>query len=214
MEQQQLSHFKELLLNEKKETEIELKRMNDYGPAGSLMEWTDELSAYDNHPGDLASETFEMEKHMALSTQEKKLLDDINDSLHKIEDGTYGICEICGKEIAYERLEAIPYATECIQCAKEHQISPDRLDEDRPNEEKVMAPSFGQSFPDEDERELNQGTEIWRQLESYGSSDNMQDIDPNRVKDYKDINDLYDETDDEMDETSKISNADLKNALD
>lgn len=214
MNQQKLAHFKKLLIDEKKEVEAELKSMDEHGPNGSLLEWTDELSSYDNHPGDIASETFEMEKHMALNTQEEKLLRDIDDCLHKIEDGAYGICETCGKEINSDRLEAIPYAKECINCAKENQISPDRLDKDRPNEEDVMEPSFGQSFPDEDEGELNQGTEIWRQLESYGSADNMQDINPNRVKDYRQINALYDETVDETDEADTLSNADLRKSLD
>jgi DnaK suppressor protein len=39
----------------------------------------------------------------------------------KLDDGTYGICEECGQEISEERLEAVPYAIYCIQCAQKHE---------------------------------------------------------------------------------------------
>ena len=213
MNQQELTNLKGLLINEKNEAEAELNNMEKNGPNGSLLEWTEELSSYDNHPADLASETFEMEKQMALKMQEKNVLGNINKAINKIENGTYGKCVSCGKEINYERLEAIPYAEECIECANSHQSSPKQLANVRPSEEKVMHSSFGQSFPSEDEDEHNRGTEIWRQLESYGSSDTVQDIDPNMVKNYSDINELYDITANEMDKLSNISNADYENTI-
>ena len=48
--------------------------MEEYGPKGSLLEWTDELSSYDNHPADLGSETFEMEKQLALNVHQQNIL--------------------------------------------------------------------------------------------------------------------------------------------
>ena len=42
----------------------------------------------------------------------------IDAALARIKAGTYGICSVCGEEIAEKRLEALPYATTCIKCAK------------------------------------------------------------------------------------------------
>ena len=67
-----------------------------------------ELSSYDNHPGDQATELYEREKDLALLDHEREHLRDIDYSLKQIENGTYGICEVSGKEIPYDRLEALP----------------------------------------------------------------------------------------------------------
>ncbi|NPA51706.1 MAG: RNA polymerase-binding protein DksA [Aquificae bacterium] len=60
----------------------------------------------------------EAERFLTLRTldRERKLLKKIEYSLTKIEYGTYGICEICSKEIPYERLKARPVANLCIDC--------------------------------------------------------------------------------------------------
>ena len=63
-----------------------------------------------------ATETFELEKRLAL---DKRLLDqmaDVEHALHKFEDGTYGSCDICGQPIDPARLEALPQANQCLSC--------------------------------------------------------------------------------------------------
>ncbi|MEZ0323007.1 MAG: TraR/DksA C4-type zinc finger protein [Hydrogenothermaceae bacterium] len=50
---------------------------------------------------------------------EIEILNQIDQALERIEDGTYGLCEVCGKEIEEERLEAIPWTTLCIEHAQE-----------------------------------------------------------------------------------------------
>lgn len=69
-----------------------------------------------NHMAEDASETFEHEKSLALLQNLRGIEEQIDRALAKLERGTYGICEECGKRIAPERLEAIPYATLCIEC--------------------------------------------------------------------------------------------------
>ena len=44
-------------------------------------------------------------------------LAEVDDALARVADGTYGVCEVCGKHIAAERLEAIPWAATCVACA-------------------------------------------------------------------------------------------------
>jgi RNA polymerase-binding protein DksA len=75
-----------------------------------------ELSDYDNHPADAASETFERTKNYALDENFREIIDSIDEALRKIEDGTYGTCDRCAQPIKVDRLKAIPYATLCIQC--------------------------------------------------------------------------------------------------
>lgn len=69
-----------------------------------------------NHMAEDASETFEHEKSLALLGNLRGIEAQIDRALTKLEKGTYGICEECGKPIAAERLGAIPYATLCIDC--------------------------------------------------------------------------------------------------
>ena len=53
---------------------------------------------------------------LRMRDREKKLILKINQALTRIEDGTYGICEVCGGEISIERLKARPVTTCCIVC--------------------------------------------------------------------------------------------------
>ncbi|MEH7662268.1 yteA family sporulation protein, partial [Bacillus velezensis] len=64
-----------------------------------------ELSSYDNHPGDQATELYEREKDLALLDHEREHLRDIDYSLKQIENGTYGTCEVSCKDIPYDTLE-------------------------------------------------------------------------------------------------------------
>ncbi|MBI3947788.1 MAG: TraR/DksA C4-type zinc finger protein [Armatimonadetes bacterium] len=75
-----------------------------------------ELSDYDDHPADVANETFEREKERTLRGTARATLDRIEAALGKMERGTYGLCDICGKAIPPGRLDAVPYATLCVKC--------------------------------------------------------------------------------------------------
>ncbi len=71
---------------------------------------------YGNHMADDATEAFEQAKDLALRQNAAKLLSQVNDALERFEQGTYGICEMCGAEIDPARLKALPYATLCLRC--------------------------------------------------------------------------------------------------
>lgn len=81
----------------------------------SLEEETGDLSiGSDDHIADTATETFMRELDEGLEENAVHLMQAIDSALHRLEDGTYGTCEICGRDIAAERLEAVPWATLCI----------------------------------------------------------------------------------------------------
>ena len=63
-----------------------------------------------------ATETLELEKRLALEKRIKGQLVDIEHALRKFKEGTYGLCDMCGKPIAPERLEALPQASLCMNC--------------------------------------------------------------------------------------------------
>jgi DnaK suppressor protein len=69
-----------------------------------------------NHMADDANETFEQEAMLTLEQSIRRKLDQVNTALRKIEEGTYGICDNCGKPINPARLEARPSSLLCINC--------------------------------------------------------------------------------------------------
>lgn len=106
-----LGKFRNLLLKERDRLERERRTRTAEG-----SEYGSELADYDNHPADAASDTYERTKDYAIEENFRELTDQIEEALRKIEDGTYGECDRCGRQINRERLKAIPYATLCIDC--------------------------------------------------------------------------------------------------
>jgi RNA polymerase-binding transcription factor DksA len=81
--------------------------------SGSMADEVDE-SPLDNHLAETASVTIDREIDYSLEENEERVLAAIDDALARIENGTYGRCELCGNEIEEERLAAIPWVTLCI----------------------------------------------------------------------------------------------------
>jgi RNA polymerase-binding protein DksA len=73
-----------------------------------------ELSDIDQHQADVGTETFEREKDYSILERVEAELADIEHALKRLDDGTYGTCEACGKPIGDDRLEAMPAARFCV----------------------------------------------------------------------------------------------------
>jgi RNA polymerase-binding transcription factor DksA len=89
--------------------------------AASLNEETGDLvgsSSSDNHLADTASETYDREFDEGLEEDARGRLREVEDALARIEDGSYGTCRVCGKDIPAERLEVVPWTTLCIDDAR------------------------------------------------------------------------------------------------
>jgi RNA polymerase-binding protein DksA len=80
---------------------------------GSLQDEAEE-STLDNHLAETATVTVDREMDYSLEENEVRVLQAIDAALARIDEGTYGRCERCGKELDEERLDAIPWATLCI----------------------------------------------------------------------------------------------------
>jgi DnaK suppressor protein len=74
-----------------------------------------ELSSFDQHPGDSGTETFEMEKNVSLLEQVDDELLEVEGAVQRLERGTYGTCQVCGRAIGDERLEAMPATRFCVE---------------------------------------------------------------------------------------------------
>lgn len=144
--------IKQQLLEEKKRIEERLKDNDEFGHGLSLNQSTSELSQYDNHPADSGTELYEREKDLSLREHLREQLEDIKDAIQRIDNGTYGICEVTGKPIPMERLEAIPTARTVVEA------SPNDEAEwyDRPIEEKVIHDMEEEYYTGSDEAEYNE----------------------------------------------------------
>jgi RNA polymerase-binding transcription factor DksA len=81
---------------------------------GSQRLATAELSLADQHPADVGTEMFEREKDYSILEQVAAEMQEVERALHRLEQGTYGICEDCGRPIAAARLAARPSANLCV----------------------------------------------------------------------------------------------------
>lgn len=119
------------LEKEKQEVTKTIEGMNDNTLFGDTDRHTSEkystgeLSSYDNHIGDIGTDVYMHDMENSLINHEQYVLNKINEALDKMEDGTYGICTNCHKEIEKDRLEIIPETTLCAECAKEMIVGPD-----------------------------------------------------------------------------------------
>lgn len=84
--------------------------------AGSIEDELGEVSAtgMDNHLADTATAMYDRELEGGLEEGAQQTLADVEAALRRIEDGSFGTCEACGKPIGAERLAAIPWARLCI----------------------------------------------------------------------------------------------------
>ena len=112
-----IAHFQEELEQVRERLNKTIEH-HDIGTA-SLEEETGELlSAADNHLADAATDTYERELDEGLEEDARDQLRQVEKALARIESGEYGRCEVCGKEIPVERLEAVPWTTLCIDDAR------------------------------------------------------------------------------------------------
>jgi len=74
-----------------------------------------ELSHVDQHQADVGTETFNRERDLSILERVQAELADVEHALRRLDDGTYGTCEACGRPIGESRLEAVPAARFCLQ---------------------------------------------------------------------------------------------------
>ncbi|CAM3983883.1 TraR/DksA C4-type zinc finger protein [Mesobacillus thioparans] len=179
----QLNNLKQTLMDEKETLQSQIDQNEEEGYLeGSQREATGELSSYDNHPADSGTELFERSKDLAMDEHHEDQMDKVENALKAIEDGTYGKCAECGKEIPYERLEAVPYTLYCVEHSQEQGVS-----NDRSAEEDVLEYTHEADFGRRQNEEMADNRNSFDDVAEFGTSETPSDF----TGDHEDYNKLY-----------------------
>lgn len=177
----QLKLLRKQLQQEKDDLETQMAHNGNFGFDASLRESIGELSSYDNHPADLGSEVYERGKDLALGENAEHHLTDVSRALEDMDSGKYGICKACGRDIPYERLQALPTAEFCVEHAPNQHAS-----ERRPAEERFLVHPFGRTSMDEHDNETEfDGEDAWQIVESWGTSNTPAMAEDRSISDYE-----------------------------
>ncbi len=172
MERNQLGYFRSRLLALRSDVSRQIEGINRDGLDWSARDSIKELSFADNHPADVASETFERGKDLGLKINAQFMLDEIGRALEAVDNGSYGKCARCGRAIDQERLEAVPWTLHCRECK---QVLDDRLHVGRPIEEQVIKMPFGNYDLVKDYVGYD-GLDAWQDAARGGTSMSPQDF--------------------------------------
>jgi len=116
-----LKDFKKIVLKKKDELMDDLKHISDDTLRKSQKEASGDISGYTYHMADVASDNYDREFSLGLASNERKSLYELEDALKRIEDGTFGICDVCKGMITKIRLKAVPSARLCIKCQQKRE---------------------------------------------------------------------------------------------
>ena len=123
MKKAEMKTYKERLLSLRARLRGDVTQMAEATLKKNRSEANGDLSSMPIHMADIGSDNFEQEFTLSLMESEEGTLDQIEASLERIEDGTYGQCEECGIRIPKTRLNAIPYTMLCVKCASQQEQS-------------------------------------------------------------------------------------------
>jgi DnaK suppressor protein len=110
----EIKELKAQLVAERADLQAQYLELEESSFSSNQSELTGEMS-FDEEYADAGSATFERERDLSLVNNLRDLIDRIDKALAKMEDGTYGLCDRCGKPIEKLRLKALPYANLCIK---------------------------------------------------------------------------------------------------
>ncbi len=116
MSAKDLAYFKKMLLKFKEDITEQVKHISDNALKKSQKEASGDISGYTLHMADVATDTYDREFSLDLAANERERLYEIEDSLKRIEEKIFGICEKCSKPINKTRLKALPYTRMCLRC--------------------------------------------------------------------------------------------------
>ena len=112
-----LSKLQKALLKKRARLMGNVEKLEEETFMNSQKDYSGDISGYKTHIADIGSDASGMELMLGLASNQQKLLQQVNEALARIEEGTYGLCQVCGKPIPQARLEAIPEAELCLNCA-------------------------------------------------------------------------------------------------
>lgn len=115
---EELAGFRKTLTELRARLRGDLAQLTDEALQGSAGDGSGNLSSMPLHMADLGTETYEQDFNLSLIESEQTAIAQVDDALKRIDAGKFGACEECQAPIARTRLQAIPYARHCIECAR------------------------------------------------------------------------------------------------
>jgi RNA polymerase-binding protein DksA len=124
MDKKQRDQYKKLLLRLKENIVQDIKAMSQNG---NHKDNEGDIAGHALHMADVATDMYDREFNLGLASNDRELLQKIEEALKRIEDKTFGQCSICHKSIPQARLKAIPYVDTCLKCQEEIEQRTQRL---------------------------------------------------------------------------------------
>jgi len=118
MQRAELEGFRSQLDQMRKRLSGEVTQHSDEAMHAQGGEASGSLSNAPLHMADMGTDNFDQELSFSLLENEEQTLEQINEALERIEQGTFGLCEECKQTIPRPRLQALPYARYCVECAR------------------------------------------------------------------------------------------------
>ena len=122
MDANELQEWRQKLRVEGDRIRAELDNLKEI-TASTARESSGDLSSYASHMADQGTDTMEREKQFLFASQEGRYLWHVNEALRRLykTPDQFGLCHTCGKEINFERLDALPHARLCIECKEKEE---------------------------------------------------------------------------------------------
>jgi RNA polymerase-binding protein DksA len=116
MTKEELEFFRKLILEKRSQAAAGLEELERVARDEAARESTEDRSAYSLHMADRGTDAMEREKSLLFAQREGDYLELLNEAIERLENGTFGVCRVCGGQVGRARLEAVPTATQCIDC--------------------------------------------------------------------------------------------------
>lgn len=113
-----LNKFREALNSERERLQDQIRRIDDRTAGRDRLDAQVSAEDFDEPGGDAAADTLERSQAMALGENFRDMLAHVDHALEKLQKGSYGECDSCGKNIAKARLDFLPWAAMCADCRK------------------------------------------------------------------------------------------------
>jgi len=112
----ELQEFKKLVVKKKEEMLDDIQHISDDTLKKSQKDASGDISGYTYHMADVATDSYDREFSLGLASSDRNFIYELDDTLKRIEDGTFGICQDCKSLISKSRLKAVPHARNCVKC--------------------------------------------------------------------------------------------------
>lgn len=116
--ERELAAIRAGLVDERTRLEAQIAAIQESTFAVDQSEYAGDVSNYGEETADAGTSTFERERDLSLENNIRDILGKISRALARMDDGTFGVCERCGKPIEKARVKALPYVELCIRDAQ------------------------------------------------------------------------------------------------